>query len=189
MKILKRIGIGALILIITVIVFRGWLYRHLITYKSIGERTTYVATDSNLLQYIDSNSSKQESDIKRIIETSLTLTSKTLVFTDGLNDKDPNKLIISKRANCIGYAAFFSTVCNQLLEKNNINEQWIAKPLIGQLYFLDHNIHPYFKSAFFKDHDFAIIENKSSGQIFAVDPSLNDYTGIEYVRFVSTYRQ
>jgi len=183
MKIIKRIGIVALILILTAIVFRGWLYRHLITYKSIGERTTYLANDSNLLQFIDSNSKNQESEITIIIETSLNLTSKTLVFTDGLNDKDPNKLIISKRANCIGYAAFFSAVCNQLLAKHNLDDQWIAKPLIGQLYFLDKNIHPYFHSAFFKDHDFAVIENKKTGKVFAVDPSLNDYTRIEFVRF------
>ena len=189
MKILKRIGIVALILILTVIVFRGWFYRHLITYKSIGKRTSYVANNPNLLQFIDSNSNKSELEITYIIKTSLSLTSKTLDFTDGANDKDPNQLITSKHANCIGYAAFFSTLCNQLLEKNNLNDQWVAKPLIGQLYFLNKNIHPYFKSAFFKDHDFAIIENKITGKVFAVDPSLNDYTGIEYVRFKSAHQQ
>ncbi|GHN01584.1 hypothetical protein WSM22_30730 [Cytophagales bacterium WSM2-2] len=186
MKVVKRIGIGALIFILTVLVFRGWVYRHLFTYKSIGERTNYKATDFKLLQYIDSSSGRQDSQIKSIIETSLSLTSKSLIFTDELDDKDPNKLIVSKRANCIGYAAFFSAVCNRLLVKNNLDKQWIAKPLIGQLYFLDNNIHPYFKSAFFKDHDFAVIENKTTGQVFAVDPSLNDYTGIDFVRFVST---
>jgi hypothetical protein len=97
--------------------------------------------------------------------------------------RDPNKLLISKHANCIGYAAFFSTVCNSLLEKNNLDQQWIAKPLIGQLYFLDKNIHPYFKSAFFKDHDFAVVKNKETGKVFAVDPSLNDYTGIDFVSY------
>jgi len=189
LKILKRIGIIALMLILAGIVFRGWLYRHLVTYKTIGERTNYTANDSNLIEFIVLNSKYQGSEVKSIIETSLSLTSKTLAFSDGHHDQDPNMLITTKRANCIGYAAFFSTVCNQILAEHNLDAIWIARPLIGQLYFWDTNVHPYFKSAFFKDHDFAVIENKSTGEIYAVDPSLNDYTGIKYVRFNSAIQK
>ena len=36
---------------------------------------------------------------------------------------------------------------------------------------------------FFKDHDFVTIENKETGEIFAVDPSVNDYLFIDFVTF------
>ena len=39
------------------------------------------------------------------------------------------------------------------------------------------------KSTFFKDHDFVTIENKVTGEVFAVDPTLYDYSGIKLVRY------
>ena len=68
-----------------------------------------------------------------------------------------------------------------MLEKNRLSDLWVATPQIGQLYLMGKNIHPYFNSAFFKDHDFVIIENLKTGEIVAVDPSLHDYTGIQHV--------
>ena len=162
-------------------IFRGWVYRCLVTYEAIGQRRNYVASDSSLINHINATERNDVIDIKKIINTSLSLTSRQLKFTTGNNDEDPNKLIYSKNANCVGYAAFFSATCNQLFEKNSLVDEWSAQPQIGQLYCLGINVHPYFKSAFFKDHDFVIVKNKKTGQTLAVDPSLNDYTGIEYV--------
>lgn len=55
--------------------------------------------------------------IKQIIEAGLSLTSRQLNFTADKNQNDPNKLISLKTAHCIGYASFFATSCNNLLEK------------------------------------------------------------------------
>ncbi len=61
--------------------------------------------------------------------------------------------------------------------------QWVARSQIGQLYFLGTYVHPYFHSPFSKDHDFVIIENKTTGEIFAVDPTVSDYLFIVFITY------
>jgi hypothetical protein len=184
MKTIKRIFITILILTAVGLLFRGWFYRHLVTYKSVGFRKNYLATDQNLIEYIDSSIDEQtDTDIEEIIRLGLSITSSQLNFTANKNDIDPNKLINSKTAHCVGYASFFATTCNYLLKKYNLADKWIAKPQIGQLYFLGTNIHKYFKSSFFKDHDFVKIENKETGEIIAVDPTINDYLFIDFITY------
>ncbi|GAA4410510.1 hypothetical protein GCM10023187_35200 [Nibrella viscosa] len=156
------------------------------TYKPVGFRTNYSATDKKLTDYIDTNTNEQTApDIKQLVELSLSITSRQLNFTANKNDIDPNKLITSKTAHCVGYASFFATTCNYLLKRYNMADRWIAKPQIGQLYFLKINIHKYFNSAFFKDHDFVTIENKKTGEIFAVDPTVNDYLRIDFITYTN----
>lgn len=174
--------LAILMLTIVCTLFRGWLFRHLVTYKSIGHRQNYLAKDKKLVEYIETNTSEKV-EIKDIIKQSLYATSKQLNFTSSNNYIDPNKLISSKNAHCVGYASFFSTTCNYLFEKNNLSKNWIAKPQIGQLYLMGTNMHKYFDSPFFKDHDFATIENKITGEIFSVDPSINDYFDIDFITF------
>ena len=189
MKFIKRTILTTLILISAGILFRGWFYRHLVTYKSIGLRTNYIATDNKLIAYIDSIADNQTGlGIEQIVKLGLSITSKQLNFTSDKNHTDPNKLINSKTAHCVGYAAFFTTTCNYLLDKYNLTDTWSAKPQIGQLYFLGINIHKYFKSSFFKDHDFVIIENKKTRKVFAVDPTINDYLCIDFVTYSNSER-
>jgi len=156
----------------------------LVTYESLGPRTNYSATDRKLVEYIDANSPEQaDPDIEDIAKLGLSITSKQLNFSADKNDIDPNRLISSKTAHCVGYASFFATTCNYLLDKYNLANKWIAKPQVGQLYFLGTNIHKYFNSSFFKDHDFVTIENKTTGEIFAVDPTVNDYMNIDFITY------
>jgi len=187
MKFIKQTFIITLILATIGILFRGWLYRHLVTYKSIALRTTYPAVAKNLTDYIEANCEGQtDPDIHRIVELGLSITSDHLRFTASKNDIDPNKLINSKAAHCVGYASFFATTCHYLLKKYNGSDQWTIKPHIGQLYFLGENIHKYFSSPFFKDHDFVTIENKKTGEVIAVDPTVDDYFYIDLVTYGSS---
>lgn len=184
MKIIKRIFLIILTLTIVGLVFRNWFYRHLITYKSVGLRTNYPATNRRLIGYIDANNiSQNDIAIESIIKHSLALTSNKLSYTAGKNQNDPNKLIVTQKAHCVGYASFFATTCNYLLQKNGLDNTWKAKPRIGQLYFLGTNVHRYFDSPFFKDHDFVTIENKKTGQTLAVDPTVDDYLLIDFVKY------
>ncbi len=170
MKILKRILQVILIILVIGFVFRGWIYRQIVTYKSTGERVNYTATNENLISYFEENIvNVKDTKIEEIINVGLSTTSQLLEFTASKNYNNPNKLIDTKTANRIGYATFFSSICNYLLEKKNIRD-WKAVPHKGQLYFLGVNVHQYFDSPFFKDHDFAIIQNKNTGEILAVDP-------------------
>ncbi|MBO0360236.1 hypothetical protein J0X19_19910 [Hymenobacter sp. BT186] len=181
---MKRIFIIVLILTTVGLLFREWFYRNLVTYKSLGLRTNYSATNNKLVDYIDASVDKQaDTDIEQIIKLGLSITSGQLNFTADKNDIDPNKLISSKTAHCVGYASFFATTCNYLLKKYNLSDRWSAKPQVGQLYFIGTNIHKYFDSSFFKDHDFVTVENKETGEIFAVDPTVNDYLDIDFITY------
>ena len=71
------------------------------------------------------------------------------------------------------------------MKKYNLDDTWTAKPQIGQLYLLGTNIHQYFNHPFLKDHDFVAIENKQTGQILAVDPTVNDYFYIDFITYIS----
>ncbi len=171
-------------MLLVLIVCRGILYRSMVTYKSLGQRMTYEITNDRLRQYIKDNCPEKDSTgIKEIIESSLSLTSKTLRFTFSESDSNPNKLIDSQQGNCIGYAAFFSAICNYRLEQLNLSGQWSVQSEIGQLYIFGQNIHRYFRSVFFKNHDFVIIKNKKTNETYAVDPSIHDYL---YINFVTT---
>ena len=184
MKLIKRIFVVILISMTIGILFRGLFYRHLVTYKSVGLRTNYSAKDKKLTDIIEANTKEQTNpDIKQIVEMGLSITSKQLNFTAQKNDVDPNKLISSKTAHCVGYASFFATTCNYLLKKYHLDDRWTAKPQIGQIYFVGRNIHKYFESSFFKDHDFVTIESETTGEIFAVDPTVNDYFRIDFIVF------
>ncbi len=182
MKFIKRTLLIFLILFVVGTLFRGCIYRQLITYKTIEPRQDYPIPNEKLVAYIELNSEdKKELSVKEIIKLSLSITSKQLNFTASKNENDPNKLIFTKTAHCVGYAAFFATSCNHLLRKYDFDEIWIAQPHIGKLYLLGVDIHKYFNSPFFKDHDFVIIKNKKTGATFAVDPTLYDYFYIDFI--------
>ena len=53
MKIFKRILQALLILVLIGLIFRGWIFRHSFTYKEVGDRITYIATDEELINYIE----------------------------------------------------------------------------------------------------------------------------------------
>lgn len=182
MKLIKRTFLTIIILTVVGILFRGWLYRHLVTYESVGLRTNYTATDHKFVDFIDKSADDEiNQDIKQIIKLGLSITSERLNFTNDKNDIDPNKLINSKTAHCVGYASFFASTCNYLLEKYKLDNKWSAKSRVGEIYFLGANIHKYFSNPFFKDHDFVTIENKITGETFAVDPTITDYLHIDFV--------
>jgi len=182
MKFFKWTLLTIVILLFSGLIFRGWLYRQFFSYKTIGQRTEYNATDKRLTDYIDAKTKDSKpTDINDIINLSLGLTSDGLNFREAKNDNDPNKLVKSKNAHCVGYSAFFSTTCNYLLTKYDYADSWTSKALIGQIYFCGTNIHRYFNSAFFKDHDFNSIENKQTGEKYFVDPTVNDYLSINLV--------
>jgi hypothetical protein len=183
-KILKRAVLTILLLMLAVLLFRGWLYRNLITYKSIGRRVSYIATNKPLIGFIEASTSRETNvEVKQIIRLALSITSRQLNFAGGKTDTDPNKLITSRSAHCVGYASFFTTTCNHLLGQNNLADTWSAHAHVGQLYFLQENIHRYFDTPFLKDHDFVTIENNVTGEIFAVDPTVNDYLFVDFVNY------
>jgi hypothetical protein len=184
MKFIKWVGLIFLLVSIVLILFRGWIFRNTVSYKSIGDRKNYHATDKKLVEFTETNPTRETAPtVESIIKKSLDITSQQLRYSSYSSKTNPNKLIYTGEAHCVGYASFFTTLCNGILEKHKLSDQWIAKAKVGQLYFFDVNIHQYFSSPFFKDHDFVVIENQRTGQTFSVDPTVSDYLYIDFVTF------
>jgi hypothetical protein len=165
-------------------VARGWVFRQIVQYRSIGERVAYPITDPVLLKLVTQEHDRVAlSGVEDLIEISHKITSEQVSFTESKCDTDPNRLVHTHKANCIGYAALFSTLFNAFVKMNMTDRNWSAHPQKGQLYFLGINVHPYFDRPFFRDHDFVLLQNTMTGELIAVDPSLYDYSGIKYVTF------
>ncbi|CAK9254271.1 unnamed protein product [Sphagnum jensenii] len=122
----------------------------LVTYRATGPRTEYTPTDTALTGYIERSEALGEGkEIADIIDLSLAITRQQLNFSSDKNEVDPNRLVHTHTANCIGYAAFFATTCNHLLKRNHLSDHWLARPRVGQLYVLGRNVHHYFSNPFF----------------------------------------
>lgn len=155
------------------------------TYKPIEQRNViFSITDSKLIADIEKkNSLEQNDDIEAVILKSLEITSKHLNFTmSNKNEINPNKLIETKNAHCIGYSSFYIAVIDNILKRKNLEKEWIITHNVGQLYIFSFNIHNYINSSFFKDHDFVTIKNKRTQQEYSIDPTLYDYTGIVKIK-------
>lgn len=186
MKLIKNTLLVIFIMILLLLSFRGSFYRNLVTYKSLGFKNKQPAYNHELVQYLNGHFDRDSKPtIEEIIDAGLSATSSQLDFTFAKSDVNPNLLIYSKKAHCVGYANFFTTSINYFIKKYKLESTWEASSQIGQLYFLGINLHNYFKSPFFKDHDFVVIKNKKTGQTFAVDPTVHDYFNIDFI----TYKQ
>lgn len=184
MRLIKRSLVFLLLLSLSLVLFRGWIYRSLVTYESVGERKGYSVSDERLVALIEAGAKELEApEVREVIELGLTITGKQLHFTAEKNHNDPNLLLNSRSAHCVGYAHFFASTCNYLLSRYGLSKDWTARPQLGQLYLMGSNVHQYLSSPFFKDHDFVVIENRRTGEIFAVDPTLSDYLMIDHISF------
>lgn len=179
MKTLKRIAFTLFLLLIATVVFRSWLYNHMVSYKSIAARNAYSLTDKSLISELEKEIPGSPTP-EQLIEQALAFTANQLTYSTHQQSANPNKLYYSHNAHCVGYAAYYAACCNHLFVKHNYKD-WRAAPVAGQLYLLGVNVHPYFHSPFFKDHDFVLLTNTKTGQTIAVDPSLYDYTFIKKV--------
>lgn len=171
-----------LAILILVFAVRGPLFRLCVAYDPAGIREPVMDQKTGRTTVSPENRPDDPGvNIHTIITRTLDQTAEKLEFSFGNCASDPERLLLSKKANCIGYARLF---CH-LFEKNTASgkfPEWTAQPYIGHISIFGKNIHPYVRHPFFKDHDFVIINNRVTGEKIAVDPSLYDYTGIGYVR-------
>ncbi len=176
-KTLKTVGTILLILLL----FRGWIYRFTINYEVVGTRQTFSITNPELVYKINSKSGQDSISIKNIIDIANTITIQSLSFSRQQISKDPNRLIVSKRANCIGYAAMFNAIVNYLINKYQLNNSFKAYHRIGKLDFFGIDLHQSLDHSFFRDHDFNQIIDLKTGEVISIDPSVSDYLGIKEV--------
>lgn len=170
-----------LIVCILLLIFKGFLYRNLITYTKIGSRKNYKITNEKIIQNIEEYIKDKELTIDDIIEISNKITSEKLKFATKKTSNNPNINFEIKKADCIGYSSLFNTVGNYILQQQNLSETYEFKHVVGKMKFLGYDIHNMFKKPFFKYHDYNEVVNKKTGEKQYTDPSLYDYTWIDRV--------
>jgi hypothetical protein len=181
---MKRILIIGFAILAFVILFQRFLYRNLVSYHSVGLRSGRYPVKPALAKFIDSSSSETKiKSIEDVVEVALETTTDHLSYATSHTQNDPNRLIFSKNAHCVGYANFFAATCSYLLQVNKLNENWKVETHQGKLHILTVDIHKFFSSPFLKDHDFVILSNKANDRVIAVDPTLSDYSWIEHVSY------
>ena len=109
------------------------------------------------------------------------LTKEELKFTKNRVSNNPNKLIDTNQANCVGYSAMFNSIANYLINKNKYENEIEVEHKIGQLELFGINLHQFFESPFFRDHDYNEITDKNTGKKILVDPVVSDYLRIKRV--------
>lgn len=174
---LKTIGVSILILLL----FRGIIFRWVIKYDEIGSRSEIEITNGHLIEKIERHSKNKEIDLNEILEIADEITNEELKFTTNRASNNPNTLINTNQANCVGYSAMFNSIVNHLIRKYKLQDEIEAEHKIGQLELFGSNLHQYFASPFFKDHDFNQITNKKTGDKIFIDPSVSDYLWIKRV--------
>lgn len=178
---LATILVVLVIILAAAFVFRGTLYRGATDYKEDGGRKNYKVKDKNLAVFIEDNIDSPSDDIESIIDQSLRITDQALNYSLEAKENDPNKTVLLRRANCVGYAAFTAATGNYLIEKYKLSKIWEAKPVKGKLFVFGQDIHRKTKNKSFKDHDFVIFRNKITKREICVDPTVYDKFGIKRV--------
>lgn len=169
------------VLLLLLILFRGWIYRASVKYNTISTRAEIPIRNQELLDEIQLKTRNIDIDFNAVIQIASSITKKELSFSFDQSSSDPNLLMTTKQANCVGYAAMFNSIANYLIKQNDLGDKIEVKHEVAQLKFLGIDIHQYFDSSFFNDHDFNTIRNLQQGTIIAIDPSVSDYLKISKV--------
>ena len=166
---------------IALFLFRSTLSNALVKYQEVGERSEVEIVNKTLIQKIESRSKYHIIDFAKVISIANEITTQELSFTFGEVSNNPNEIIDSNRANCIGYSSMFNSIANYLIKNNSLESKIQAKHKIGQLLLLGIDIHQFFSNPFFKDHDFNEIVDLETGKSVFVDPTVSDYLRIKKV--------
>lgn len=176
-KFFKTFGIIVLILIL----FRGFVFRLAINYTEIGSREEIEITNQKLIDTITSRAKGKRISVESIAEIADQITNSELRFAASRTSNNPNELIDSKKAHCIGYSAMYNSIVNYLIVNNGLEKEIEAKHLVGEIDIFGINLHQFFTSSFFRDHDFNVVINKRTGEQIFIDPSVSDYLRINRI--------
>ncbi|HEX8659351.1 MAG TPA: hypothetical protein VF690_17565 [Hymenobacter sp.] len=92
--------------------------------------------------------------------------------------KNPNSILDSKKGHCMMYSYVMASSYNQLAKLKKIKAS--CRVAYGHVFLYNVNLHQFFNSAFFRDHDFCVI--RDSNGVHVADAILFDYFLIDYIR-------
>ena len=168
-------------LVVLLFLFRAWIFRAVVKYKIIDHRPSISLSDDLLLKYIDSETGRRPLTLQRIAEAAGKITTRELAFSASVSLTNPNLTLRQGQTNCIGYSAAFNSICQYLIERDQLQDQFRSTHLVGQLKLFDNNLHQFFQDPFWANHDFNLLEDLQTGEKIYSDPTLNDYLGIDRV--------
>ena len=170
------------LLVLTLLIFfRGPIFRCLVTYEAVGERTTIAVSHPKLIQRLDVLTEGKDLVLDHLVTIAKEVTTKELSFSTKETSSDPNVLIETHRANCVGYAAMFQSIVSYLINKHGLHNEIYSEHRIGKMKFLGVDLHQFFSSSFFKDHDYNQVVHRNTGQEILIDLSVSDYLWIDRV--------
>lgn len=170
----KALKITAITLLL-LFFFKGFLYRQTINYTPIKEIEIIPLRAKKVIIAIEAEAKNKPLNLQTIAVISSNITNQFLQFTFERASNSPNQLAHTGKANCVGYSAMYGAVADYLITKHDLSDQIEVKHMVGKMDFLGLDLHQFFTSSFYKNHDYNIIENKTTGTIFLIDSSLNDY--------------
>ncbi len=153
----------------------------MINYSEIGTRKEIKITNEKLINKINKKSENRKINLGEIAKIADQITNSELKFRTKGASNNPNELINTNKANCIGYSAMFNSIANYLIRKNDLQNEIEAEHKIGELHLFGINLHQFFESQFFRDHDFNEIINHKTGERILLDPSVSDYLRIDRI--------
>jgi len=153
-----------------------------LSYSILKTRQTKSLKNDSLKNVIDTwLIQNEDADINDMVDFNLDLTAKQLNFTFGKCSSDPATIINTRKANCIGYSALFSSLMNYTLGKKQLDKRYKCYHYVGKIFYAGQNINALINDPFFKDHDFNLVKDKENKNNIAVDPSFYEYSGIKRV--------
>lgn len=168
-------------LLLVAFLFRGPLFRAIVHYEVIGERTVNGSAD-RYGNEVQPNVESATGNVDPVINAALDSTARWLHFTTGHASSDPQMLRAGDGANCIGYANLFVDMLDRERLNHGLYKRYKVEHLIGQLHIGRFNIHQLFNSPFWKDHDIVRVTDLEEGSMIYIDPTLYDAIGIVRVR-------
>ena len=177
----NRRTVGALTLAL-LFLFRSACYNTLISYRATSYRPYYEISNPQLINFLENHHDIKNAHfygVEDIVKTSLNITSECLRIETDPSTNNPNKLFDIQKADCDGYASFFNSVCNYLLEHTDANKNYRVQHLTGNMYLFRHEINTAFRIPYMHnhnsphDHHFNSIENLTTGEKTYVDPIMH----------------
>ena len=169
MRILWGFLLVILVALLVIWFFRAAAYSSLVRYEVVGQRLPVRAL---------ALSTAEPAGLDQAIAVALDSTAVRLHFSTGKVSSDPALLLHGGPANCIGYAALCAALLKGQLEAAGLGERYVVEPVIGKLYVSDQDLHVFFTTPFWKDHDVVRITDRASSEVIALDPALYDHVEI-----------
>lgn len=179
MKFFRRsLFIISLILLFTFL-FKRSLFSLAFSFKPVELQHEIVLTDDQLKTEIDTRlAEKKHPTLNELSKACLKISKTYLIFSRKAKSTDPNKLRKHKTTHCVGYAAFFNSLINYVIQKHQLQNHYNSKHYRGKIFFFGYEITDKFDNTFWKDHDFVVVTDLKQNETYVIDPSLYEFTRI-----------